>query len=505
MVESPPASPKHSSGVLARGAYTNLLGMMGKLLLPVTFVVITRLFGPDTMGMFLLASMLLDMVANLTVSGINDGVLMLATRSDEDETAPGRDLYQILANGFAISLAIAVALVVFSRVGAPDLLAQYYRSEFDLAALVQVMALALPFRVISVVVIASTKVQMTMKWDALLNGFARSGFLLVACVVAYFVEPSLIGLAWAYVATWAAIGVIALFVFPVYYRYAALLRELGRLRLSGPLIRFAVPQNLNMAFSTFATNLDIVMLAYFQVAPALLGFYGIAAQIVRNVRQVKLIFSGAYAPMIVRLHMKGDTEGMNRTFSMVSRWAITIALPISLIIVFFRSELMQIFDSSFTGDTTFMLLLLVGPLLGCGVGLASNIVVMTGHSKWNLFNSLTAAAINTALNFLFIPRYGLTGAALATAISSIIVTSIRAIEARVLVGATLVPREIYKPLVAGLASATVPMLIFSFAPASGLLVQVAGCGVALGIYFGVLKTLGVAEEDMRALIPWKRS
>lgn len=487
---------------VARGALVNLFGMVGKLFLPIFVIVITRLFGPDTVGLYMLAFILLDVAANLTVSGITDGVLMFATREDVAKREDG--FYQILANGFAISVGVSALLIGASWIGGPWLLERLYENGAELAPLVQIMALALPFRVICIVVIAATKVKLTMKWDALLNGFGRSVLLLVASVVAFFFDDSATALAWAYLVAWASIGIISLLVLPQYYRYGLLLHALRHFRLSMPLIRFAIPQNLNMAFGRFATDIDTMMLAYFGVPPADLLFYWMGGQVVRNVRQIKLIFSGAYAPIIVRLHVQGDQEGMNLSFSMVSRWAMTLAIPAALTITFFRRELALLFHDTFTDDTSFMLLLLVPPLLSCGVGLASNIIVMTGHSKWNLTNSLVMAALNMGLNYLLIPHYGYFGAALATVLASIFVTCMTLIEARVLVGAALVLSEVYKPLLAGLTGAAIATAWLLIEPTGSVAMRGVGCLAALGGYFFVLVSLGVAQADVEALLPWKR-
>jgi O-antigen/teichoic acid export membrane protein len=508
MSESKPSQPAKSEEssstqrVVARGAFVNVLGMIGKLLLPVSFIVITRLFGPDVVGVFLLGFILVDVATNLTVSGINDGVLMLASREDVAKDDEG--VHRVLSNGFAMSLAVAAAMILVAYNGGPRALHWGYEDASQLIPLVQIMVLAVPFRVIGIVVVAATKVKLTMKWDALLSGFGRSAAFLIAAVVAYFVDVSATSLAWAYVAGWVAVGVVAMLVFPAYYRYGALLREFGRFKFSSELVRFAIPQNLNMAFGRFATDIDAMMLAYFGVPPAQLSFYWMGGQVVRNVRQIKLIFSGAYAPLIARLHAAGDREGMNRSFSMVSRWATTLALPVALIIIFFRGELIWLFHDTFTDDTSFMLLLLVVPLLSCSFGLASNVIVMTGHSGWNLFNSLTMAALNIVLNYLLIPRYGILGAAMATVLASVFTTTLALIEARMLVGVSLQYGQVYKPFAAGLAAGTVATVWLLAGPTSGLLMNLAGCAIALAVYAVVLFSLKVPEEDINALLPWRR-
>ncbi len=57
-----------------------------------------------------------------------------------------------------------------------------------------------------------------------------------------------------------------------------------------------------------------------------------------------------------------------------------------------------------------MVILALAAFVACAFGLAANIVVMTGHSKWNLYNGLAVAAVSLALNALLIPSWGIYGA-----------------------------------------------------------------------------------------------
>ena len=50
-----PAEPERHDAALRRGALVKAIGLVGKLLYPVLIVVLTRLFGAETMGRYLLA------------------------------------------------------------------------------------------------------------------------------------------------------------------------------------------------------------------------------------------------------------------------------------------------------------------------------------------------------------------------------------------------------------------------------------------------------------------
>ena len=485
---------------IATGAWVNFLGIVGKALAPIFFVLIARLYGPATLGVFYVAYVIIQIAVNLTVSGFNDGVLMFSSRYIEDKHKQDR-LYQVFANGFLITFIISILLILFTYFGGARLVLSRYPQPELLDAL-QKMVWAIPFIVVPILVVAATKSLLTMKWDALVKGFLTPLFLIIFCLIFYFFRPGLEGLILSFLCAHILLTFISLFIFKHYFSYKQLYGSFLHFRFFRPLVTFAIPQNLNMSFNTFVTNLDVIMLGYFGFRPEILGFYGMGAQIVRNIRQVKLAFAGAYAPVIARLYERRDIKKMSQTFSMISRWIISFGFPIAILVIIFKEEFLKIFHSSFVYDSTFMILLLVPPILSCAVGLSANIIVMTGHSKWNLFNSVLIAGVNFLLNLLLIPRFGIMGAATATVIASLVVSSLQVIEAYFLAGTRLILKEIYKPYVAILPSVFFLGLVSVTGLQTGIIIKISTAVISLALYAGTYALLGPEREDMEALFPW---
>jgi O-antigen/teichoic acid export membrane protein len=497
----PPLSESHRA--IARGAGVNLLGAIGKTLTPVFFILVTRLYGPHDMGVFYLAFILLDsLIMSLTVSGFNDGVLLYASHwADKPERED--ELYRVIANGLVITLIIAGALLLLVHSGGLQwFLARYKQPE--IAESVQFMAWALPFACIPIIVVAATKALMIMKWDALVYGFFKPALLIVTTLGFWLFDAGLPGLWRGYLLTNIALAGIALHIFRRHFSFRKLFRQVRRFRYFPALVSYAIPQNLNMTFNSFINNLDVMMLSYFGVRPELIGFYGMGAQIVINLRQVRLVFSGAYAPVVSRLWAERNREEMNRSFSTVFRWTTTFAFPIALLIFVFRQDLLRIFHSSYTDDTTFMVLLLVPALLNCSIGLAGHLMAMTGHSLWNLANSIAIAGVGLLFNALLIPRFGILGAAGASALAGTLIYFLVLLEARLVLGATLIWKRIYKPLLAA-----VPALVITFVFTS----QGLATHLALRVVLALLNTLSFAAAlaalklepgDREALFPWIR-
>lgn len=488
---------------MAKGAMVNVLGDIGRLSMPVFFVVITRLYGPDTMGMYYLVFTMIDIAITLTASGMNYGVLMFTARWQETDRKDERQLYRILANGFVVSMGVSAACILLAYVGGPKILKSYYPQP-GVASALQFMTWAIPFRVFAIIVIAATKSMMMMKWDAIIQGFLYPVLLLLFSATFYFMSPSLESLFLSYLLTSMVMAALSAVVFARYFSFYKLLKEVIRFRFFAPLFKFALPQNLNMTFNTFITNVDIIMLGYFAFKPEVIGFYAMGAQLVRNIRQIKLIFSGIYAPIISRLYERKEYTVISYSLSMVSRWTSSLAFPLTLLLLLFKSELLLVFHPSFVQENSaFMFLLVVAPLQSCTVGMAGNILVMAGFSLWNLLNSVTVAALNALLNYMMIPSFGLMGAALATAISATVVSAMVLVEVYFLTRTHLIIERIYKPYTAILPGTLLFVLFSCFVTSPAWWMKTVMAVGIVASFVLLLKWQGLEEEDLRAFFPWK--
>ncbi len=487
------ARPSHDRTV-ARGAVVQVLGSLGKLLVPVFFLVATRLFGPEIVGLYLAAFKVVDVGISLTVSGFNTAVLMFASRFADNAEEEER-LYTMMANAVFVTASICVVLIGLAHTAGPELL----RDSFPHPAIgsaVVLLSWTIPLQAVSSLVVAATKSTLTMKWDAIINGFLHPSTMLVAAVGAWLVSPTLEALLWGHLIAKAVVAVFSALVFARMFSVRRLVERIVRPRWFRGLFAFAIPQNLNMTFNTFITNVDIVMLGAFGTEPAKLAFYGIAAELVRNIRQVKVALAASFAPVIARLHSAGDIEGLTRLFGKVSRWSLTLGIGIALVVATLRTDLLLLFHDTFDGDNHFMLILVATPLLSCAWGVAGNIVVMTGHSMYNLLNSTTVAGLNALLNYLLIPIYGLYGAAIATLCASLIVAAMQLVEARLLVGVRAPTAVLAKPLIALLPATALVVAWEVFGLTDEWWLRLAGCVLALGAYILTLLLLKLDPEDV---------
>ena len=283
-----------------------------------------------------------------------------------------------------------------------------------------------------------------------INSTAYPLLLFASIIGAWWLDLGLIGLMLARLISQVIVMTLSLLAFGKHFSLPETFREITRLKFDREMFRFVLPQNLNMTFNRYITRLDVLMLGAFGFSNHAVAFYSAGALITSNVREIKQIFTSILGPIIARHHAAGSPEQMTADLSKVVRWTTTLGVPVVLAILILRNDVLLLLDENFKGDTLFMAILLVSPFLSCAVGMAGNCIVWTRHSDWNLLNSFLVAGINTVLNWIMIPRWGLTGAAIATITASTIVSIAQVVELYYLEKTYIRPSAVYKPWI-GLA------------------------------------------------------
>jgi len=468
---------------IKKGTLVNALGIGGKALLPLLFILITRLFGPERMGIFFLAFVSMDIAFNITLSGLKDGVILFISKyshkSDEKDK-----VYKILANALLITLGVSALIVLFYYI-AGNVIALNRYPDGKLAGALSIMIWSLPVFAVVNMITSATRGLLVMKWDAIMIGFLRPFFFCLTVLTVALLKGRLNDLATGYLIANVLLLFLALLIFFRQFQLSKLLEAFRFPLWDRSLLKFIIPQNLNTTFNTLITNLDVMMLGLFKTDPVLIGYYGMGAQIVRNVRQIKVAFAGILGPIVTRLRKDRNYPEMERLFSRIVSWTISIAFPVLFVVGVFRSELLQLFHKSFSGEALFMLVLLIPPFLSCLMGMAGDIIVMTGHVTWNLINSATVALLNCILNYFLIPEWGLMGAAVATAVSATIVYLLQLFEAHVLLSVQLRVNIALRPFLYLILPAITYALLSAYLPGKDILLRIIKTALPLLLYIPV--------------------
>ena len=280
---------------------------------------------------------------------------------------------------------------------------------------------SLPFLALSRIRNSSLQAIKNVVLGQLPDDIARPGIIFVALVGAYFLtrhrevsssEVMLINL----VATIVAFGVGAILLkkklaqniqisYPKYARKAWL--------------KAALPMLLIGSMYVINTQTDSVMLGFLK-QPELVGFYTVANRGAGLVSFVQLSFSTSLAPVFATLHAQGDLNKLKAIIRKSCRSTFLVSLLLAIVIGLGSHWFLLIFGAEFLTAKLALLILLLGNLVNAFTGATARLLIMTGHARDTAIGVSISAFSNIILNALLIPPFGLEGAAIATAISSVL-------------------------------------------------------------------------------------
>jgi O-antigen/teichoic acid export membrane protein len=477
---------------LTRGAAL-LLGITSTILL-------SRLLGPGGLGKFRLGSVMVQLITTFCVLGL-DRALVRYLPTLETRGENGR---RLLIRGSRVVFVISLALSVVLLLAAPILARSYFHSP-EMTNVIRLFSLQVPvlalFRFLSGAVTASKRFDFASKITNILSP-AIFVFLLILIVL---VSPSLKGAIGArIVAQLAASGFLAIFLVQHYpkLRHASPPTQgtfKGYLLLSIPLFVIGLGYQ-------FLNQMDTIMLGHF-VSPKEVGIYSVAFKVSAFVLIGLEILLPIVAPLFAQFWETHDRHSMETLFGTTTKWLCYSALVIFVCIAIFRLELLRVFGQEFTAGSAILLILAVGQLVNAATGPTGVLLTMTGKQKWELGNTVSIIAFNFLLNLLLIPKMGMTGAAIAAALSISTINGLKLVQVYRLFGLKTYNLKYFKGIVAigaaGLAGYLIRGWLFSAGCSPYSIMTLGGISILI-IAAGGFWLLGLDHEDKVALIALRR-
>lgn len=193
---------------------------------------------------------------------------------------------------------------------------------------------------------------------------------------------------------------------PEIHGIAPLYKDRYWLRGLVPLLVLGGSQQLN-------TEIVVVMLGQINGVENS-GIYRLCARGAELVSFVLVAFNFTTAPTFSSLHAQGDLQELSRLTAKTSRVALLASLPAALPLIFFGDWVLRfLYGSEFAIGATALAILCLGQLLCVITGPVGSLLLMTGHERDAAKGSVAALIVTILLSVLFIPRWGLNGAAAA--------------------------------------------------------------------------------------------
>lgn len=404
----------------ARGSALNMAGaVIAAVVSFVTVGVVTNHYGQVGAGLFFTATAVFTLAANGARLGSESSLTYFVARlrsSDDTDQIAGL-VRHAAGSAMAVATVLAVAGVVLApRLG--RLLTSGQANAEAMAVMIRILAIGIPAFGVSQALSGATRGFGTMRPSVLAGQVVRPvSQLLLVLLAAFAVSAGLIGVAvaWTTAAYIALVPVLAWIVLRL-GRRSRLLDSVQRLEYW----RFTAPRAVADMVSSALERLDVLMVAYF-LTEADAGLYGASARLILVGQMMMFATAQSMAPHLSANFMAGRIDEVKQVLHTVSGWNVTLLWPGLIGLAFGSGTILRLFGEEFSAGAPIVVLLCVALIIIIGLGVGDVMLLMTGDSMASLVNHVAALIVMVTTAAILLPRVGVIGAAVAWALSRIVI------------------------------------------------------------------------------------
>lgn len=361
-----------------------------------------RVLGTAGYGVFSYAITLSAFLTLFMDPGVNAILVRDVSKADESERQ------EIFATSLAIKsffLPLGAAFLLF--------VAPIFSTLPGAKAILPIVAAVLALDTVREFFTSILRAEERMEWDAGIYLLTNFGVLVFGFIF-LGIRRTPGSFTWAYVAADAAGIMLAVFLIRKYFRRVA---EHFSARRVKPILSSAWPFAVTGVLSMFLTNADILIISWMRSASDV-GIYSAAIRIVQFLYLVPTVFQISTLPLLSRL---ANPDGAGRFRAFLERTVKVIflaAVPLAVGGAILGTSIMAfLFGAPYAAGGLAFKLLMVGLLFDFPAVVLSSAVFAYNRQRSLIVTSAIGGAANIAFDLLLIPRFGITGSAVATLIA----------------------------------------------------------------------------------------
>lgn len=475
---------------IAKGAGVNFLGKItGGIIQYLSLIILARLLGVSTFGLFVLGVTVIEFVAVFGRLGLDGAVVKFVSlyNAVHDNSRTKGTIIEALKYSFLSGTILASVLWIL-----PKLLYTNLFNKPGLPETIKILAFSLPFSALLIVALNSTQGFKTMSYTVFGQNLFNPAVNLLLFIIFFLAGFKLYGAVAAYILAAFFTAILSLYflikIFPP-IRTSASISETGKL------FRFSIPFLGIMLMLALIQWTDVMLVGHFRTSYEV-GIYNAAVKTALLLNTILLSFSHIFSPIISELYEKSEMEKLGHLFKIVTRWSFTISLPVFLIIVLLSKEIMELFGRDFAKACVPLIILASAQLVNAGTGPATHILIMAGKHNLMVINTAAICLINILLNYLLIPVHGIVGAAVASSTSIILFNTIMLAEILALLKMHPYDNKFFKPVSFGIITYLTFLLFRYFLPELNVTLKlILSIILLLAVYIGLMFAASLPAED----------
>jgi len=381
--------------------------MIGRLLRAAIVIYAARVLGAAGWGAF---SYALGIAAFLTIFS-DIGINALITKQTARDPAL-KDQY--ISTAFFTKLGLVSIFVLAVAAFFP-----YLTKIEEAAAIMPILIFVFIFDTLRDLGSALSRAMEQMQIEALINIFTNLAIVILGFIL-LSVSKTSASLALSYAAG-SGLGLIAIF-FALRLRFKTLIKNFNKSLVKEILIT-AWPFGLMGLMGAIMLNTDIIMLGWLR-SPTEVGYYSAAQKIIYLLYVLPTLIATSIFPIMARM-AKINPNFIKIILEKTVMIMLVVAIPLAALGILFAPTIIQLFFGTeyLPAILTFQILMAT-IIIVYPSSLISNAIFAYDRQKSFIVFVAIAAIGNIVFNFLFIPLYGIEGAAISTILVQLITNSL---------------------------------------------------------------------------------
>jgi O-antigen/teichoic acid export membrane protein len=451
-------------------------------------IFLARTLGTEEFGLYALALTIFNMVTLTVVFGMDIGAIKFISHhlAEGQQSRARETLVAAGALAFGSGLIAAIGLTLLAH---PLAVTLYNKPDLVLSLIC--FATAIPLCTMTIVLLSTLQAFQNVSYTIFIKYLWEPIGKFVLAGVALWAGFHFLGVLLSIVMAFAVSAILSIYAV---YRLAMSGSDSFRwwnTEEARTLFAYCLPLVISNLVGVVASRSDILILGYWTEAQEA-GIYLAAFQTAAIMALILNAFGTSLGPIMSRAWSQHDKGRMSDSYQAVSRLSMIVALPSFCCFLLFARDLLMIFGPEFSRGAPALMILAAGQVFNTATGSANTVLLMSGHSRLVMTNTVVMGVVLLAATAFLIPFWGMTGAAIAASTTFILTNVIRAFQVWRLHRVQPYTWELAKPIAAA-AIATGMILLFQ---SSTLSLPSPVLGLLLGIvYLGGMWLLGISRQD----------
>lgn len=393
---------------LMQSSLFSVLGTIFKVAGPVLMIVVARVFDKEVFGIYVSVQLLMLMLSRVAVLGLDKGLHWFIPQN----RLLGRPAYYGVSESMWRAVMMAICIFGLGVLASFFGLHKYSPSLSSLSVLDNALFFGalLPWAVIHVLSGASEG-NRKPQYKIFVNDFAVATLAPLIALGLHFCGVGDHALPMGLFSA-NCVGAIML-AWLVAKQFPNML-WFPKNGVDPKLFRYALPLGFSEVVISLLLRMDLWMVLLF-LGPGPAGVYALMVTISNGLRTISLSYAPILLPVVAGMSPERYGKDLKETYSYCVAMVTLIQLGIGFFIVLFPDEVLMIAGKSFVMNPEVLGILLFGNLLNGFFGLSGTVINGMGNSRFMLKLNVVTLLFALGMNALLIPRFGLAGAALATA------------------------------------------------------------------------------------------